>query len=248
MNKKLLAYLLILIILGNGCSILHKPGGGRKTDKYSSLKKQILNSNTTANTYKARYLADISSSGFSQKITGNIYIDDSLVTISAISSFGLPVARIKITKDSIFISSMFFQNTTERMDKFLPGKYSDIGPKVLKNIFLDNFFTISDTITINNYSVQSVNDTSITLLFRIPSAYNPKLSDMANQLRYSIKENKITQNQIWDFSSDNAILINYNSFGYVNNKKLPYKITIKLINNSDTVIRTNIRLKNIKLQ
>ncbi len=236
-------------MLGNGCSILHKPGGGRKADKYSSLKKQILSSNITTNTYKARYLAEITGSGFSQKISGNIKIkDDSLITINAVSGFGLPIARIKISRDTISVSSMLFPNTTEPLNKFLPGRYSAINPKIAKAIFLGNFFTLSDTIDIYRYGVQKANDTSIVLLYRLPSYQNPQLSDMANQITYSLTQNKITQNKIWDFTGDNAIFMKYSNFNYIHSNKLPFAIKLKIIHNADTVLSANITLKNIKLQ
>ncbi len=250
MVHRTVKYFLTLLAFSSlfACHTL-KPFTSSDKKKEKAIRHMLVLSQVKTSRLKLTYIAHSYFQGTRQSISGIIDItSDTSARITATSGFGLPLARITITQDSAFIHSMLFADMTVSNKSLLPPAGFTLSPRTLKDLFLGNLITLSDSISVDNYSLDLQNDTTAIFLFRVPDKTTPRFSELSNTVVFSLSQQKIVKNSFWFAGSDAQVIIDYTGFTYVNNKKVPNKLNFTIVQDTDTTIRANIKIKKIRMQ
>ena len=248
-GKRLLQIALMFwTVLASSCHTIHSFTKDKEY-KEEAIRQTIRKSQIRASSLKETYTARLFYDNSRQTVSGMIDIpSDTLARITINSSFGLPVARLSLTHDSAFVSSIFMENINKRNDQLLPVKGLNLSTRTLKDLLLANFIIFSDTVDLDNYSINIQNDTFVILNYRTKNRLRPQLSDFSNTLVYSLLENKVLSNSFWFAQSDTQIIIKYSSFKPVDKYFIPTKISLFLIQSVDTILNAKIKVKKIHLK
>jgi len=245
-TRKLFIFILIPIVLFSSCKTLKSLSSEK--NKKESVKKIITKSQINVISLKANYSANIRFYEHKINTIGiiNIISDDS-AGISVNSTFGLPLAKILLNKDSILLKSTFTKNLSIKTS-MLDSYFLSFSPKTLKDLLLANFITINDTINIERYSIRFENDTIVVLNYKIKNKTLEQFSDFNNSITFSLTQRKILLNSFWYGAADTQVLIKYSAFKEFKNYIIPTKIHIQLIKSLDTLLNTNIKIKKVQIR
>ncbi len=226
-----------------------RPFTTKTSRKKAAIIRIVRLSHIKTSALKVNYLARTDFQGSKQSIAGTIDISsDTSAKITATSGFGLPLARITISGDSARVHSMLFEDFSGKTSSLLSAAQYNFTPAILKDLLLGNIILINDTLSLDKYSIDVQNDTTVILNYRIPAKSNPQLSDFNNTIIFSLNQGKIVKNTLWLGKDEAQILIDYKNFTFINNKKIPTKINFTIVKGIDTTLNAQIKVKKIRLQ
>ncbi len=228
--------LILISLLAPSCFIFKPHKSKVPTIDTTKIINLIQSSNLQFNTLKLKYSAVYIDANNEKSFSGYIKIHhDSIIKISVKSAF-VNLANIYLSKDTIQIHSLFFENQGYNYKTFSKEYGVNLTYNILENMLVGNIFTYPPDTKLDNYKI-SLTDTLITLTYRKPAPQNIMLSSVRDQIIFSKTINKIVKHNIWDFNNSLIELyITYSEFrSVINAQKIPSKIDLQLINNSDTL-------------
>ncbi len=231
--NKVPAYILALMIVLSGCKTLGISVSANKENPEKILDK-IENHYLDYSILKIKYSGKYESGSQNFDFAGTMLIyKDSLIKTNVSYLFGIPVAFIKISKDSVKIKSSFFENIEGDINRLgytfgIPLNYSQ-----LEAIVSNKLFTFPAGNSIDNYKIIKNNNKYIFEYRKkdTASAYTQIWHYIETDSLLNIKENKI-----WDFRNGKNLeaYIEYQSFKQINDKRFPGKLMLTIIDNDTT--------------
>jgi hypothetical protein len=236
--KKIFFYFFIVFFIS--CSIFKKTQKITKISVVDSVYTNQLKYNTLSYKLNAEYKSNDNNLSFFGTIS---IIKDSLILASVSPGFGITLADIIITPDTIISFFPLENSYTSGGSTFFIDKFNiALDFYSLQNILSTCLFTYPFFEKIENYTI--TNDSILKLSNILYNKKNNKFIDVQHTFIFN-NNYKITNSIIEDNVLNVILLLNYSNYSKVENIYFPSDIKVNLYSN-DT-INLNLKLKNIQL-
>lgn len=242
--------LLITSLLFVSCKTKHKLEQKRLSeisDIYSNIKKQYIDFNTLL--IKASTKFDNGKKKLNLKGTVKI-IKDSLIIVSLSPGLGIEAARIKFTKDSIFILDRLSSKVTMGSYKFIEKNYkiyvsfNDVQSILINELFI---FPIEKGVSIKN---ELLNSFTVKQKEHSMDFYRKTTGHIENLISVNAESYKIEKYIINDVANNRNVQLKYEDNFSEDFNNLPKRISL-LSSSVNTYLKLNLNytkvIKNKKL-
>ncbi len=246
-----ITFALLLISLIASCGIIKKAetykGRAEETQKEKIL-NGLNNTNLAFNIITGSFGIKYSDAENKHNFLGNLkLIKDTLILIRLKLPFGFDLATVKITRDTITVSSVLSGTDTYTFEEIESVYGIKADYNLLQNLLVGNFFVYPDSFYINKLLLDSLSNNKAYLSYREPDPDNPNLTLYKQQIIANLDYNRVEHYTIWDFSEQTyEYYIDFDKFEQIQNQYFPFNIKFKFIA-SDTV-NVEINYKRISIK
>ena len=211
-----------------------------KTSKIeTSIKKNLLKFRDIS----AKALITYTDSHQSYNLLSQVIIyKDSVIYFNAKLPLGISLAKIKITKDSIFYKNFLNGDNFSSNIYFLKSKYNLMfNYTSIQSLLTADLYTYPDTVSLNNYILNS--DSIVTLSYRLRQSNFPFYT-VFNHVFY-LNSNLIQSEKVEDYTSYTSLYVEYKDYYKINDKFFPKTLYLQIVQRDTIDIK--IKIKNVKV-